>query len=419
MTSSRRRVLLLLALLLAVTLLWARQEWQSRGASRVVGAIPVQIDRLLVQTEVFATDLTGITDLQFANWPSSGGPRRILLVVQQSGVVTWLDLHSKARGQLLQTEVLTGGEMGLLGLAVSPDFPADLRMWTDAVVVSTGESGKQTEVRAWQLPATWEALQAGEQAVQLAPVLHVQQPYTNHNGGQLRFGPDRLLYIATGDGGAGGDPHGHGQRLDTLLGKMLRIDVLQPPAGQAYGIPPDNPFVGQQGAKPEIFAYGLRNPWRFSFAPDGRLWTADVGQDRVEEVDVVSKGANLGWNIQEGQLCFGALTCSDAGLTGPVYAHDHSFGVSITGGFVYRGSKIPELKDRYVFADFGVPSLRALTAQTMQGGQVRDGGWPGKSEAIGRHDGLCSTLGEDPDGELWLGDYSGRVLRIIPAAKAP
>lgn len=419
MKSPRRRLLLLLVLLLAATLLWARQEWQTRGASRVVGAIPIQIDQLLVQTEVFATDLTGITDLQFVAWPSAAGSRRLLLVVQQSGVVTWLDLQTKARGQLLQTEVLTGGEMGLLGLAVSADFPSDLRMWTDAVVASAGESGRQTEVRAWQLPPSWEALQAGAQATPLAAVLHVEQPYTNHNGGQLRFGPDRQLYIALGDGGAGGDPHGNGQRLDTLLGKILRIDVLQPTQGQPYGIPADNPFVGQQGARPEIFAYGLRNPWRFSFAPDGRLWTADVGQDRVEEVDVVGKGANLGWNIREGQLCFGALTCPEAGLTPPIYAHDHSHGVSITGGFVYRGSKIPVLKDRYVFADFGVPSLRALTTETMRGGVVREGGWPGASETIGRHDGLCSTLGEDPDGELWLGDYSGRVLRLVPAVGQP
>lgn len=408
----RRLALLLLLLLLAVALaVW--QFTRKAGVTALVPVLPVTVDELLVKTEVFASDLPEITDLQFVLWPDGAAKRRIVLVVHKGGSVTWLDLQSKTRGQLLQHEVLTDSEMGLLGLAVSPHFPTDLRMYSNAVVATPQAPGRQTELRQWTLPATWQDLQAGKQAEPGLVVLIVPQPYGNHNGGQLQFGPDHYLYVGLGDGGAGGDPHKNGQNPQSLLGKMLRLDVLQPPAGKPYGVPPDNPFVHNTQSLPEIWALGLRNPWRYNFAADGALWLADVGQDAVEEVNVVTAGANLGWNRQEGHTCFAADTCDKSGLTQPRYAHGHDTGVSITGGFVYHGQQIPALRGRYVFCDFLVPWIRALTTETMAGAIARQDGWPGRATAVGSHDGLCSTMGQDPDGELWIGDFRGRLLRIV------
>ncbi len=409
------RVAVLLVLLAAAGFALAARL-TSRVPVALVPVLPVEVDEPLVAFEVFARDLPEVTDLQFVDWPEREGQpgrRRVLLVAQKAGQIDWIEVESRQRGVLLREQVRTESEMGLLGLALSPRFPADRRLFVDLVAVA-GEELRQTQVRVYTVPASVEALRAGALAAPGPIVFHIDQPYSNHNGGQIAFGPDRMLYVGLGDGGAGGDPHGYGQNSGELLGKMLRLDVLDPPPGRSYGIPADNPFIVAPGYRPEIWALGLRNPWRFSFDGAGQLWVGDVGQSEVEEIDVVGRGDNLGWNVREGHRCYNADDCASDGLRPPRYVALHPDSVCLTGGFVYEGRAIAALRGRYVFCDYLLPWLRALTPESTAGDVMREDGLPGKATTIGRHDGLCSTMGRDPDGELWLGDFRGRVLRIVP-----
>ena len=187
----------------------------------------------------------------------------------------------------------------------------------------------------------------------------MNQPFDNHNAGQLAFGPDGFLYFGLGDGGSGGDPMGNGQNLATLLGKMMRIDVDHTDPGLQYAIPSDNPFVGNGAARPEIWAYGFRNPWRFSFERGtGRLFCADVGQNSFEEIDLMQKGGNFGWNVMEGAHCFNPPSgCDTSGKVLPIAEYDHSEGIAVIGGYVYKGTDIPALTDLYLFADLASGNL--------------------------------------------------------------
>ena len=203
------------------------------------------------------------------------------------------------------------------------------------------------------------AVAAGSELI----VLETPQPYRNHNGGTVRFGPDDLLYLGLGDGGAAADPHGHGQNLGTLLGSMLRIYVAEASAAEPYRIPADNPFVGAAEARWEIYAYGLRNPWRMAFDPaTGLLWTGDVGQNRWEEVDVIVAGGNYGWAAREGVECFAAAECAVASEELPVWVYGRDEGCSISGGVVYRGDGIPGLAGAYVFGDYCSGQIWGLDA---------------------------------------------------------
>ena len=254
----------------------------------------------------------------------------------------------------ISERVLSGGEQGLLGLAFSPTFASDGL----AYLHYTAPGPARTVISRFRTADG--GLNTGSEEV----LLQVEQPFPNHNGGQIAFGPDGLLYIALGDGGAGGDPLGHGQDLETLLGAVLRIDVSEP---GGYRIPADNPFVEVEGARarPEIYAYGLRNPWRFSFDSEtGKLWAADVGQDEWEEVNTIVAGGNYGWNTLEGFACFASAACSRDGLQPPraVYAHGPLGGCSITGGYVYRGAALPELDGWYVYGDFCSSRVWAVDA---------------------------------------------------------
>jgi glucose/arabinose dehydrogenase len=234
----------------------------------------------------------------------------------------------------------------------------------------------------------------------------------NHNGGALVFGPDGKLYIATGDGGGGGDPQGNGQKLDTLLGKILRIDVDATSDGRPYGIPEDNPFREQAGAQPEIWVTGLRNPWRISFdRATGDLWIGDVGQGSFEEIDVVRAGSgggqNFGWNLTEGFHCYpSGESCAPDGLTPPVTEYDHGFGCSVTGGFVYRGTQ-SSLVGGYVFADYCSGNVWLIDARA---GEVRE---PRLVAETGRS---ISSFGEDEAGELFATDLQGELVRVVAAA---
>jgi glucose/arabinose dehydrogenase len=321
-----------------------------------------------------------------------------LYVAEKTGHVRVIRDGKLASGDVLDisAQVSTSSEQGLLGLAFSPDG-------TMMYVNFTNTAG-DTVVR--------EYVFAGGQAepTSARQVLFVDQPFANHNGGNLVFGPDGYLYIGLGDGGSAGDPMGNGQNLDVLLGKMLRIDP-RASGTDAYRIPPDNPFVGRSG-RDEIWAYGLRNPWRYSFdRATGDLWTGDVGQNAWEEIDFQrgsSKGGdNYGWNRMEGSHNYNGT--EPANHHAPIYEYSSGSGTeecAVTAGYVYRGSRITNLRGAFVFADFCVGSLRAF---------IQKNGRATEHRYLGEQIGNLSSFGEDHRGELYAMSLSGGVYRIDPA----
>ena len=234
-------------------------------------------------------------------------------------------------------------------------------------------------------------------------VLEVDQPYQNHNGGSIEFGPDGFLYVGMGDGGLRNDPKSSGQDLGSLLGKILRIDVDNPANGKNYGVPADNPFVDRKGAMGEIYALGIRNPWRLAFdSKTGDLWMADVGQELWEEVNLITKGGNYGWSSREGSYAFGNGEAKDVPAPiDPVWEYDHRIGKSITGGRVYRSSRVPALKDKYLYADYVSGKVWALTYD-------RDAGKAVKNEQALPDDIPVLAFGEDEQGEVYYLTQSPR-----------
>jgi glucose/arabinose dehydrogenase len=309
--------------------------------------------------------------------------------------VPFIDLH---------TRVSRGGEQGLLSIAFAPDYASSGRVY----VSYTNVAGDTRIVRylVSSDPDVADSLSGDT-------VLAVAQPYANHNGGLIVFGPGGYLYVGLGDGGSGGDPHEYGQSLGTLLGKILRIDVNGAVGSQQYAVPPDNPFVGTAGARGEIWAYGLRNPWRFSFdRVTGDLYIGDVGQGAWEEIDVSTaasgrgRGVNYGWNVMEGAHCYGGGTCSTSGLTLPVVEYDHSNGCSVSGGYVYRGSAVPSLRGHYFYADYCDGWIRSF--RFANGSATDQRSWTGVLNAGGP----ISSFGEDGVGEMYVVMHGGRVWKI-------
>lgn len=309
-------------------------------------------------------------------------------------------------------------EMGLLGMAFHPRFKENGLVY---VYYSEKPSGAGPVIRQHDSIVARFSVDPGDRD-RLDPaservLMRIRQPYANHNGGCLLFGPDGLLYIGLGDGGAGGDPHGHGQDRKTLLGDMLRIDVDRPADGKGYGIPADNPFVGNdKGWRPEIWAWGLRNPWRFSFdRATGDLWAADVGQNKMEEVDLIEKGRNYGWNRYEGTLPFSspARGRPPEDYAFPVVEYlQKDGGRSITGGYVYRGKGHPGLDGVYFYADYVSGKLWGTRYDRAE------------KKAVGNRllleTGLAITsFGEDADGELYVIAFNDKqVYRIEPATSS-
>ena len=290
----------------------------------------------------------------------------------------------------LSDRVSTESERGLLGIAFSPDGSRLYAHYSD-------------RAGAGHL-ASWAVTDQGLDLTSEIDHLVVSQPFSNHNGGRIAFGPDGFLYWALGDGGSGGDPEGNGQDPSTLLGSILRIEPLT--EGDAtYRVPDDNPFVGDPDARDEIWVWGLRNPWKFSFDADGGLWIGDVGQNELEEIDYLpagsAAGANLGWNALEGTAPFAGDAPDDA--VPPVFEYDHDTGVSITGGFVYRGEAIPALRGRYVFGDFLAGFVATLT--------LEDGEW--RAEQLPIDVPQLASFGEDSAGELYALNLSGTVYRLV------
>jgi glucose/arabinose dehydrogenase len=242
-------------------------------------------------------------------------------------------------------------------------------------------------------------------------VLTAQQPFSNHNGGQILFGPDGFLYLGLGDGGGSGDPQGNGQKITDRLADILRLDLS---SGTTAVAPADNPFVGRSDAEPAVWSYGLRNPWRFSFdRATGDLYIADVGQNAWEEVDVATvagglgKGVNYGWNLMEGTHCYATSPCDTTGLALPVLEYDHGQGCSITGGYVYRGAAIPALQGHYFYGDYCSGWVRSFRFQDGQA--VDQAQWPTLAPG-----GAVLSFGEDQAGELYVLSGSGSVFRIVP-----
>lgn len=354
-------------------------------------------------SEVIAMEIVNGLDSPVYLTSPTGDDR--LFIVELEGTIRIFD-----DGRLLPTpfldirgDVSTGNEQGLLSMAFHPDY-ADNGFF----YINYTDGDGDTRVERYRVSANPNVADAGSATL----VLMVEQPYGNHNGGLLKFGPDGMLYIGMGDGGSGGDPLEHGQNPHSLLGALLRIDVDR---GNPYAIPNGNPFANGVAGRPEIWAIGLRNPWRFSFdRVGGTLYLADVGQGRREEINVTpstTPGLNFGWNTMEGTLCFDpGQGCSTAGLVMPVHEYANpTSGCSVTGGYVYRGEAIPDLNGHYFYGDFCAGVVRSF--RMVGGAATSHLEWD--FGPLGR----ITSFGEDARGEIYVVVQQGRIYRISPAAE--
>jgi glucose/arabinose dehydrogenase len=329
------------------------------------------------------------------------GTGRLFVVEQRGSIRLIVDGERLATPFLdIRDRVTFGGERGLLSVAFPPGFEELGHFYVN--YTATVDNQLMTRISRFQVGSSPN--QADPESEQI--VLTIDQFAGNHNGGQIAFGPDGYLFIGMGDGGGSGDPQNHGQRPETLLGAMLRIDV-ESGSPLTYTIPVDNPFMADSVAAAEVWSYGLRNPWRFSFdRQTGDLYIADVGQGAWEEINVQSAssqgGENYGWNIMEGTHCYNAATCDQTGLTLPVWEYGRSEGQSITGGFVYRGSAQPSLQGIYFYGDYLSGRLWGL--------QQVHGAW--QNQLFLETNKNISSFGEDETGELYLVDYSGAIYRL-------
>jgi len=371
--------------------------WMPAGCDRKSGG-PVAPRAPLPSALHFTPIATGLEWPVFLTAPAGDArlfvvekPGRIRIISGTLRARPFLDIHALVNS--------AGTEQGLLGMAFAPDYATSGRFYVDYTDVNGNTRVVRYTVSSdpdSANPATAEVL------------LGVDQPYANHNGGMLAFGPDRMLYVGLGDGGGGGDPQGNGQNRGVLLAKILRLDVS---GAGAYVAPPTNPFMSPD--RPEIWCYGLRNPWRFSFdRANGDLYIADVGQDAHEEVDVATavsgagRGLNYGWNRMEGRFCYSPSTgCDTTGLTMPVLDYDHGQGCSVIGGYVYRGMAIPALRGNYLYADWCAKWVRSF--RYANGQAVDQTSWATLT-------GPPLSFGEDAGGELYVLLQTGEVERIEP-----
>jgi glucose/arabinose dehydrogenase len=317
------------------------------------------------------------------------------ILIEQDGKVSqtpFLDITGKVGS--------SGSEQGLLGLVFHPDYKTNRFFYVDY----TDRNGNTIIAR---YTAAADGMTADPASAK--QIMEIDQPYANHNGGQLAFGPDGMLYIGMGDGGSEGDPLGNGQKTTTLLGKILRIDVDH---GDPYAIPPDNPFANGDGGKPEIWDFGFRNPWRFSFdRQTGDLYIGDVGQAKWEEIDHIVAGTkgglNFGWKIMEGAHCYAPATnCDQSGLVLPISEIEHPAGCAIIGGYVYRGSQYPQLNGVYFYTDYCSGAVWAVT-------HAASGAWTTTRviKSPSTYAGY-SSFGEDLAGELYVTDLNGALYRL-------
>lgn len=393
--------LLAVSLALALRLIWAltRMEPVAVRLSHDLSALSGTADAgRKLQLQLVAEGFEQPTDIQFV----PGHPHLAVVLQKKGRASAWQLAVPRPGDTLFEVPVQDDSEMGLLGLAFHPQYLSNGLLYLN-YIPKHGE--RRTRVAEWR--GTAGGLPRGAQETRV--LLEVSQPYGNHDGGQIAFGPDGQLYIALGDGGSRADPHGNGQNTRSRLGKILRIDP-SPDGKQPYTVPADNPFVGNNKFLPEIWAYGLRNPWRFSFSDRGDLLAADVGQDQFEEVDQIRAGDNLGWNVREAGHCFKPPQgCGSSGFVEPIFEYGRALGNSITGGFVYRGTLLPKLRGKYIFGDFGSGRLWALPLPAERGGAYA------VAERLGQWDMQFSTFGQSPDGELYVTDfYRGKIYQLRP-----
>ena len=392
---SVRRVLLPLAafvLLVAALPVFAQDAPQQPSANSIA----------------FETVVSGLVRPLFVTHAGDGSGR--LFLVEQGGKIWVIENDVKLDTPFLDVSALISAdatsptgytEQGLLGLAFHPNYAENGLFFINY----TDRSG-DTVVARYQVSSDPNAADPASAAT----IFTADQPYSNHNGGHLAFGPDGYLYIGLGDGGSQGDPEDNAQNLSRILGKILRIDVDA--ENGTYSVPEDNPFVGVSGALPEVWAYGLRNPWRFSFDREtDDLWIGDVGGSAWEEINFQPAnwpgGANYGWNRVEGMHPTGSGN-PPADLIMPVAEYSHQYGISITGGYVYRGAAIPALQGVYLFGDFGSGLIWSI---------VPDGSGGFDSQLFLTGTGLSiSSFGEDESGELYIVNYNGNLLRVVPAS---
>ncbi len=334
--------------------------------------------------------LLGLYPLPNSNWLAVEQAGIISLITPSgSGVSVFLDIEERVQSSELET--------GLVGVALSEDFSESGVFY---VYYTAPDPFRSVLARFY---SNGYFADPGSETI----LMEIPQPSLIHNAGQIVFGPDGYLYVAVGDGGGFSDPFGHGQTLNSLLGSVLRIDVGEM---SGYRVPPDNPFVGRPGVREEIWAYGLRNPWRFSFDSfTGEMWLADVGERTHEEVNTIVKGGNYGWCIMEGSACFRDVDCPDAGLQPPIFEYTHNDGgCAITGGFVYRGSEITDLRGAYVYGDFCSGRIWALR---LEAGKVAE------NVQIGQADFRISSFAQGNDGELYVLEHAsdgGGIYKLVP-----
>ncbi len=329
---------------------------------------------------------------------SPAGDGRLFVVEQAGRIRVVRDGQLRPAPFLDVTDLVSaGGERGLLGLTFHPQYASN--GW---FFINYTDRNGNTQVVRYTVSADPDVADRGSEQV----ILTVAQPYGNHNGGHVAFGPDGMLYVGMGDGGSANDPHGHGQNPATLLGALLRLNV---DTGDPYAVPADNPFVRRQDAAPEIWATGLRNPWRFSFDREtGLLFIGDVGQNAWEEIDVMpaaAAGVNYGWDVMEGTHCLASPVCDRAGLTLPLVDYGHDDGCSVIGGYVYRGAAMPAVHGHYFYADWCQGWVRSF--------RVRDGGVSQHTEWEVGDVGNVLSFGEDAAGELYLLSQNGTVYRFV------
>ena len=330
-----------------------------------------------------------------------------LFIVERAGVIYVIENNPtttlKKKFLDITDSVSSGGEMGLLGLAFHPNYESNGYFYVN---YTKSSPYRRTLISRFKVSSTNP--DSADRSTSTI-LMEISQPYSNHNGGQLAFGPDGYLYIALGDGGSGGDPQDNGQNKSSWLGKLLRINVDQTQGSLKYAIPPDNPFAGNiQGYKEEIYAYGLRNPWRFSFDfPTGRLWCADVGQNALEEIDVIINGGNYGWRCYEGTQPYNLTGCNAANYLPPIFEYPRSEGTSVTGGYVYRGPNVPGIYGKYIYGDYVSRKIWAITY---------DGINPPTNQLLLTAPGSITSFGVDMNNELYVVSFDSKIYRFTPTA---